>query len=87
MMMMMASRKGVSPSFPGAVSVPVYERFQATSMFLILDMDNSGRIVKSKGSSCKGGNSGGKGTSSSCCVLEAGSVCPCSESCDFSCFA
>lgn len=52
MMMMMASRKGVSPSFPGAVSVAVYERLQATSTFLILDMNNSGRIVKSKGSSC-----------------------------------
>lgn len=46
--------------FPGAVSVPVYERLQAASMFLILDMDNLGRVVKSKGSSCKGDNSGGK---------------------------
>lgn len=87
MMMMMASRKGVSSSFPGAVSVPAYERLQVTSTFLILDMDNSGRIVKSKGSSCKGGNSRGKGTSSSCYILEAGSACPCSESCDFPCFA
>lgn len=60
MMMMMASRKGVSSSFPGAVSVPAYERLQATSMFLILDRDNLGRIVKSKGSSCKGDNSEGK---------------------------
>lgn len=69
-MMMMASRKGVSSSFPGAVSVPVYERLQATSRFLILDMDNSSRIVKSKGSSCKGDKSGGNSMSSSCYILE-----------------
>lgn len=67
----MAPRKGVSPSFPGAVLVPVYERLQATSMLLILDTDNLARIVKSKGSSCKGDNSGGKGTVSSCYILEA----------------
>lgn len=69
-MMMMAPRKGVSSSFPGAVSVPVYERLRATSRFLILDMDNSGRIVKSKGSSCKGDNSGEDRTSSSSYILE-----------------
>lgn len=86
-MMMMASRKGVSSSFPGAVSVPVYERLQATSMFLILNMDNLGRIVKSKGSSCRGDNSGGKGTSSSSYILEARNACLGSQSCDFSCFA
>lgn len=73
--------------FPGAVSVPVYERLQAASMFLILDMDNLGRVVKSKGSSCKGDNSGGKGTSPSCYILEAASACPSSHSWDFSCFA
>lgn len=53
-MIVMALGKGVSSSFPGAVSVPVYERLQATSTFLVLDVDDLGRIIKLKGKQLQG---------------------------------
>lgn len=51
-MMMMASGKGVSSSFPCAVLVPVYERLQATS--LVLGMGDLCRIIKLKGKQLQG---------------------------------
>lgn len=50
----MALGKGVSSSFPDAVSVPVYEKLQAISMFLVLDVDDLGRIIKIKGKQLQG---------------------------------
>jgi len=52
--MAMALGKGVSSSFPGAVSLPVYERLQETSMFLVLDVDDLGRFTKLKGKQLQG---------------------------------
>lgn len=51
---MMASGKGVSSSFPCAVLVPVYERLQATSLFLVLGMGDLCRIIKLKGKQLQG---------------------------------
>lgn len=53
-MMVVALGKGVSSSFPDAVSVPVYEKLQAISMFLVLDVDDLGRIIKIKGKQLQG---------------------------------